>query len=79
MQHFNELQLQEPIAKALQAMKFEKPTPIQAQAIPMGLDRKDIIACAQTGTGKGDLVGATYHYIILEVQKAVLSQSAILP
>ena len=52
MQYFNELQLQEPIAKALQAMKFETPTPIQAQAIPMGLDRKDIIACAQTGTGK---------------------------
>jgi ATP-dependent RNA helicase DeaD len=52
MQHFNELQLQEPIAKALQAMQFEKPTPIQAQAIPAGLDRKDIIACAQTGTGK---------------------------
>ena len=52
MQHFNELQLQEPIAKALQAMKFEKPTPIQAEAIPMGLDGKDIIACAQTGTGK---------------------------
>jgi len=52
MQHFNELQLQEPIAKALKAMKFEKPTPIQAQAIPKGFDRKDIIACAQTGTGK---------------------------
>jgi ATP-dependent RNA helicase DeaD len=52
MQDFNELQLQEPIAKALQAMKFEKPTPIQAQSIPAGLDRKDIIACAQTGTGK---------------------------
>lgn len=52
MQDFNELQLQEPIAKALQAMKFEKPTPIQAKSIPAGLDRKDIIACAQTGTGK---------------------------
>jgi len=52
MQDFNELQLQEPIAKALQAMKFEKPTPIQVQAIPAGLDCKDIIACAQTGTGK---------------------------
>ncbi|TDJ59576.1 MAG: DEAD/DEAH box helicase [Nitrospina sp.] len=52
MQYFNELQLQQPIAQALQSMRFEKPTPIQAQAIPLAIDRKDIIACAQTGTGK---------------------------
>ncbi|TDJ52216.1 MAG: DEAD/DEAH box helicase, partial [Nitrospina sp.] len=52
MQYFNELQLQQPIARALQSMQFEKPTPIQAQAIPLAIDRKDIIACAQTGTGK---------------------------
>ncbi len=52
MQHFNELQLQQPIARALQSMQFEKPMPIQAKAIPMAIDRKDIIACAQTGTGK---------------------------
>ena len=40
------------LQKALVAMKFEVPTPIQAQAIPLGLSGKDIIACAQTGTGK---------------------------
>ena len=33
-------------------MGFQTPTPIQQQAIPLILDRKDIIACAQTGTGK---------------------------
>ncbi|MDH5762419.1 MAG: DEAD/DEAH box helicase [Nitrospinota bacterium] len=52
MQQFNELKLQQPIFKALQSMQFEKPTPIQAQAIPLALEGKDIIACAQTGTGK---------------------------
>jgi len=33
-------------------MGFSKPTPIQEQAIPVILDKKDLIACAQTGTGK---------------------------
>lgn len=33
-------------------MGFDHPTPIQAQAIPVILDNKDLIACAQTGTGK---------------------------
>jgi ATP-dependent RNA helicase RhlE len=36
----------------LSAMGFEKPTPVQAQAIPVILDNRDLIACAQTGTGK---------------------------
>ncbi|MBA2499944.1 MAG: DEAD/DEAH box helicase [Chitinophagaceae bacterium] len=38
--------------EGLDAMGFEKPTPIQQQAIPIILNNKDIIACAQTGTGK---------------------------
>ncbi len=36
----------------LDAMGFEKPTPIQEQAIPVIMANKDLIACAQTGTGK---------------------------
>lgn len=36
----------------LSSMGFEKPTPIQEKAIPIILDNKDLIACAQTGTGK---------------------------
>lgn len=38
--------------EGLDAMGFEKPTPIQQQAIPIVLSGKDLIACAQTGTGK---------------------------
>jgi superfamily II DNA/RNA helicase len=49
---FNDLSLPEAIQKALRAMNFEKPTPIQAQAMPAALKRQDIIGLAQTGTGK---------------------------
>ena len=38
--------------KALVAMKFDAPTPIQAKAIPVALEGGDVIGCAQTGTGK---------------------------
>src|SRR5687767_13643556 len=49
---FDELSLIEPILKAVQAEGYEKPTPIQGVAIPKILARKDLLACAQTGTGK---------------------------
>ncbi len=49
---FQELNLIEPILKALKAEGYENPTPIQAQAIPIVLKRKDLLGCAQTGTGK---------------------------
>jgi len=40
------------LQEGLDAMRFETPTPIQEQAIPIILTGKDLIACAQTGTGK---------------------------
>lgn len=49
---FNDLGIAAPILKALQAEGYEKPTPIQEQAIPILLDGKDLLGCAQTGTGK---------------------------
>jgi len=49
---FRELQLVEPIARALDEKKYEHPTPIQAAAIPSLLAGCDMIGCAQTGTGK---------------------------
>lgn len=49
---FNELHIIEPILKALTKEWYTTPTPIQAQAIPHILARRDFLGCAQTGTGK---------------------------
>ncbi len=49
---FEKLNLIEPILRALQSEGYTKPTPIQEQAIPVLLERRDLLGCAQTGTGK---------------------------
>jgi ATP-dependent RNA helicase RhlE len=49
---FDSLHLIDPILRAVKAEGYETPTPIQLQAIPLVLARKDVLACAQTGTGK---------------------------
>lgn len=49
---FNDLNLIEPILLALKTEGYTSPTPIQAQTIPLALQRRDILGCAQTGTGK---------------------------
>lgn len=49
---FKELNISEPILKALTRKGYETPTPIQAQAIPVALQERDLLGIAQTGTGK---------------------------
>jgi len=49
---FKDLNLVEPILKALNEQGYNNPTPIQAQAIPLLLTGRDLLGCAQTGTGK---------------------------
>lgn len=49
---FNQLALIEPILKALSKEGYTTPTPIQEKSIPVVLSGKDLLACAQTGTGK---------------------------
>jgi len=49
---FNDLNIIEPIMKALADKGYTNPTPIQEKAIPLVLDRNDVLGCAQTGTGK---------------------------
>lgn len=49
---FDELYLEDAILDGLDAMNFQEATPIQEQTIPVILEGKDLIACAQTGTGK---------------------------
>jgi len=49
---FEKINLIKPIQKALAEEGYSVPTPIQKQAIPIILERKDLLGCAQTGTGK---------------------------
>ncbi len=49
---FENLNLIEPISRALKTKGYENPTPIQEKAIPEILQGKDVFGCAQTGTGK---------------------------
>lgn len=49
---FDELPLCDAVLDGLDAMNFTEMTPVQEQAIPLILQKRDIIACAQTGTGK---------------------------
>ena len=49
---FEQLGLSEPILKALKGEGYTTPTPIQQQSIPAILDNRDLLGCAQTGTGK---------------------------
>ncbi|MEO6905710.1 MAG: DEAD/DEAH box helicase, partial [Ginsengibacter sp.] len=49
---FKELHLIAPILKALETEGYTEPTPIQEQSIPHILRGKDLLGCAQTGTGK---------------------------
>jgi ATP-dependent RNA helicase RhlE len=49
---FEELEIIDPILKALEAEGYTSPTPIQEKSIPSLLQRRDLLGCAQTGTGK---------------------------
>ncbi|HMS06769.1 MAG TPA: DEAD/DEAH box helicase, partial [Burkholderiaceae bacterium] len=49
---FSSLALAEPLARAVAEMGYEQMTPIQAEAIPVVLQGRDVMGAAQTGTGK---------------------------
>ncbi|WP_207421283.1 DEAD/DEAH box helicase [Desertivirga brevis] len=49
---FNDFNFEPDLGEGLEAMGYSEPTPIQQEAIPLILEGKDLIACAQTGTGK---------------------------
>jgi ATP-dependent RNA helicase RhlE len=49
---FNDLDLSEPIIRSLKDQNYKKPTPIQEKVIPVILNNSDVMAAAQTGTGK---------------------------
>ena len=49
---FTDFNFEEPLNQGLEAIGFEEATPIQAETIPLVLEGRDVIGCAQTGTGK---------------------------
>ncbi|KAK7877271.1 hypothetical protein WMY93_032025 [Mugilogobius chulae] len=49
---FSDMNLSRPILKAITALAFQQPTPIQKACVPVGLLGRDVCACAATGTGK---------------------------
>ncbi len=68
MATFEDFGFDDDLMDGLDAMGYTKPTPIQEQAIPMILDNKDLIACAQTGTGK------TAAYVLPILDKILYSE-----
>ncbi|MBC8045189.1 MAG: DEAD/DEAH box helicase [Fimbriimonadaceae bacterium] len=62
---FTDFNLEPGLLEGLQSMGFTDPTPIQQQAIPIILHNKDLIACAQTGTGK------TAAYLLPVIHKII--------
>ena len=68
MQNFSELSISPSLKERLDAGRFTTPTPVQAAAIPQALEGKDVLATAQTGTGK------TLAFLIPVIEK-LLKQS----
>lgn len=66
MQDFKHLQVVEPILKALATEGYTHPTPIQKEAIPIILNKKDLLGCAQTGTGKTGAFGIPILQLLSE-------------
>lgn len=75
---FNQLGLSEPILKAIAESGYTTPSPIQAQAIPVVLQGKDLMAAAQTGTGK--TAGFTLPILqqLLKGERAKANQARVL-
>lgn len=70
MQNFNQFGLSKESLKALNGLKFNTPTPVQSEVIPLALKRKDILASAQTGSGK------TIAYVIPIVEKLRVNKNS---
>ena len=69
---FSDFNLKEEILKRLEEIGFEKPSPIQERAIPLILQKKDIVAQAQTGTGKTAAFGLPILSMLDKNQKALI-------
>jgi len=68
---FNELALPGELSSALQKMEFVTPTPIQAQSIPAALEGRDLVASAETGSGKTAAFGIPMITRLLQDEDSV--------
>ena len=75
--HFTDLGLSADILRAVAEQGYDTPTPIQAQAIPLVLEGRDLMAAAQTGTGK--TAGFTLPILQLLAQDSNLSLKRFKP
>jgi len=74
---FENLKLIEPLLMALKKEGYTKPTPIQTQAIPIILEGRDLMGCAQTGTGKTAAFALPMLQILSNKVKAERGQKKI--
>ena len=69
MENFLSLRLESTLVESLAKINFKTPTPIQAKAIPVALEGKDILGTAQTGTGKTGAFGIPLVNHLLKTKK----------
>jgi len=67
--NFSEFNFKDAVAQAIQEAGFTEPSPVQKEAIPLILDGHDIIAQAQTGTGKTAAFGLPIINMIEDTSK----------
>ncbi len=70
MINFTDFQLIDPLLRAVRKQGFENPTPVQEQAIPVVLQGRDVLATAQTGTGK------TVAFLLPSMQRMLKGQGS---
>ena len=69
MENFLSLNLEPTLIESIAKINFKTPTPIQAKAIPIALEGKDILGTAQTGTGKTAAFGIPLINFLLKTKK----------
>lgn len=79
IQSFSELSIDPNIQKAVAESGYTKPTPIQIQAIPLLLEKRDLLGCAQTGTGKTAAFALPImHNLVKDNRKTIPKQPRVL-